>query len=738
MFLKLVVTLTHLAAAQDAPFAQSHVIPFQQTLNQAYGIAAGDLNGDGVPDLAIGVDLGIVVSTATAGSRLRSEKRIPLPCQVFDVAIADFNKDNHLDIAGYCPRQGLVLSMIGDGAGAFSDPRRLNLLASALSGSAPRGMTAADLNQDGFPDLAVGQLGGPVLLFGAGDGTFRPAGQLEAQSRNPVKVRPVSVIAADFNADGIPDIATANLVDDDDVSVFLGVGRGTFSPERKLFPNTRPYQVIQVDYNGDGKLDLAVGGSSDLILFEGGGDGSFRAASRTKTPEISLSVAAADLNADGMPDFVVGHYYGGKISVFLNKGGGALEATGLVYSAGDVFGVALPDLNGDGIPDLIASSYNAGSALIAYGAGDGTFRTADYLGWNRFQFAATPPGKNGPAALAMVADLSKWIRFLRGGNQETIELDEFPLDAKLADFNGDGIDDLVIVTVRSWRDHAEGDLGAAAHLLLGRDDGTYAPAIRSELRKSPVVPINYDHLIGEFRLFTGDFDGDGALDLLVADIPRRHLQLYKVTGAGEFVPSSALSAGGLLAAGDLTGDGIADVAVAFQESSLTPAFLSVHSGGAEAPFRITSRRVLCNQGEFLKGLETGDFNGDKKLDIVVNCSNEIRVLLNTPMGLYGAASIVSPARSRFDFILPGADFDNDGKADLIAIASTPPDSAPVLLLYLSDGGEKFLEPRSMRLPQGTVGLISGNFDDDEKPDLALMNALTGQAVILKNALPGRN
>jgi hypothetical protein len=405
-----------------------------------------------------------------------------------------------------------------------------------------------------------------------------------------------------------------------------------------------------------------------------------------------------------MPDFAVGHYYAGKISVFRNKGGGG--------------------------PDLVASSYSAGSALIAYGARDGAFGSAGYLAWNRFQFVATAPGKNGPAALAMVADLSKWMRFLRGGNEVTIELDEFPLDAKFADFNADGIDDLVIVTVRSWRDHTEGDLGAAVHLRLGREDGTYAPAVRSELRKSPVVPLNHDQLIG-------DFNGDGALDLLAADIPRRYLQLYTVTGAGEFVPSASMSARGLLAAGDLTGDGVADLAVASQDSSLVPAVLAIYSGGAEAPLRKSSEYTLCKPGDFLTGLETGDFNGDKKLDIAVNCSNEIMVLLNSATGLRGAASIERPARIRFATIFPGADFDNDGKADLIVIADME-GNLPALLLYLSDGGEQFLEPRSMRLPQGAVSMISGNFDDDLKPDLALMNGLTGQALILRNELPGRN
>src|SRR5262249_48274808 len=90
----------------------------------------------------------------------------------------------------------------------------------------------ADFNGDGIPDLAVANEGtgpnytngGLSVLFGNGDGTFQPATPYAAGGR------PLSVVVGDFNRDGVPDLAVTNYLPPGTVSALRGNGDGTFQP----------------------------------------------------------------------------------------------------------------------------------------------------------------------------------------------------------------------------------------------------------------------------------------------------------------------------------------------------------------------------------------------------------------------------------------------------------------------------------------------------------------------------
>jgi hypothetical protein len=136
-----------------------------------------------------------------------------------------------------------------------------------------------DFNGDGLPDVAVanagdysGNNGNVSVLLGNGDGTFQAADSLS------VGRQPVSVAVGDFNRDGIPDLAVANLLDGT-VSVLLGNGDGSFQLPRSVSAGNRPYSVAVGDFNGDGIPDLAVVNdtflSGTVSVLLGNGDGSF-------------------------------------------------------------------------------------------------------------------------------------------------------------------------------------------------------------------------------------------------------------------------------------------------------------------------------------------------------------------------------------------------------------------------------------------------------------------------------
>lgn len=195
---------------------------------------------------------------------------------------ADFNRDGIADIA-----QAVVSD--GSGAGVLTvslgraDGTFLKTESEAVLGHAPRAMVTADFNQDGIPDVIVGDDDGSLKLFlGDGKGNLVPAG--EVAHLDSV----VSIAVADFNHDGIPDIAVSDWRRSA-VAVFLGTGKGSFEggwPLPLRMPGTVPH-ISAADFNGDGNPDLVVvygdDGDYTFDVFVGDGKGAF-----TKAPDLSV------------------------------------------------------------------------------------------------------------------------------------------------------------------------------------------------------------------------------------------------------------------------------------------------------------------------------------------------------------------------------------------------------------------------------------------------------------------
>ncbi len=198
---------------------------------------------------------------------------------------ADFNRDGITDTAevtlpgGDHPGPGVLTVSLGQPGGSFK------LIASyPVPGRAPRSLVVADFNKDGIPDLIVGDDDGSLKLF-LGDGTGRMAPAVEVARLDSV----ASIAVADFNHDGIPDMAVSDWRAGS-VTIFLGVGDGSFRHEWS-FPLRMPGTIAQIaaaDFNGDGNTDLAViygddgGYTFDVML--GNGTGTFAPA-----PELSFT-----------------------------------------------------------------------------------------------------------------------------------------------------------------------------------------------------------------------------------------------------------------------------------------------------------------------------------------------------------------------------------------------------------------------------------------------------------------
>src|SRR5438477_3112279 len=153
------------------------------------------------------------------------------------------------------------------------------------------------------------------------------------------------------------------------------------APAMDLAVGASPYSVAMGDFNGDGHLDLAVanGGSNDVSVLLGNGDGTFTPA---KNYEAGLGggplwVAVGDFNLDGKLDLVVANSSSDSVGVLLGNGDGTFRPS-VTFPAGGTAteSVAVGDFNGDGKPDLAVASDDSNNVTVLLGDGRGSFATA--------------------------------------------------------------------------------------------------------------------------------------------------------------------------------------------------------------------------------------------------------------------------------------------------------------------------------------------------------------------------
>src|SRR5207248_2982788 len=156
-------------------------------------------------------------------------------------------------------------------------------------------------------DLAAtdGLNGNVSVLLGDGTGNFAAA------ITSSVGANPESFVVADFNRDGIPDLATQrNFFGNASFSVVLGTGSGSFGAP-VYFPFSDPLsKITKGDFNRDGKTDVALINSDtgNASVFFGNGDGTFGSAMNFGVGNDPSSITAADLNLDGRLDLITSNF----------------------------------------------------------------------------------------------------------------------------------------------------------------------------------------------------------------------------------------------------------------------------------------------------------------------------------------------------------------------------------------------------------------------------------------------
>jgi len=526
------------------------------------GIGAGDFNQDGNADLVIansGADTGdnkgpnantLAILLGDGKGGFQAPAFIPVENDPIQVLVKDFNKDNKLDLVVSNNGTGDVSELLGNGNGTFQSPRHFHV------GTGADGISAADFNGDGNTDLVVtnGSLSNLALLLGDGAGNFKAAQSVTA-GRSPV-----AVLAGDFNHDGKADYITANS-DPNTISVVLGQGNGTFfdmGPGVKL-KNDTINQTIVADFNGDGIPDLAladstkntrlnqVGHTVEILL--GKGDGSFTGPKAFTAGTQPNGIAATDFNHDGILDLVVANVgkspdNTGNVSLLLGKGNGTFQKA-RNFDAGDFpLDVVVADFNGDGNPDAVAADFgnSLGGAGISLLLGDGKNKFAAPTFLTTFPSATLISNlitgdfnRDGKADIAYVTISDQNRLSVQFGNGDgtfqppvVVTSAGFTVEffaAATGDFNGDGIPDFAV------------ELGGEIEIVLNDGNGHFRSAgTFSEKSGSGFTFVP--------SLVVADFNGDGILDVAAPDGFAETVAVLLGNGDGTLGPAT-LFAGGL-------------------------------------------------------------------------------------------------------------------------------------------------------------------------------------------------
>ncbi len=331
-----------------------------------YFVLVADLNGDGIPDLVLGsnqvsIYLGNTNGTFTKGTTI-SVQQAPTS---YPIISADFNGDGIPDLAVPLYGSNDIAILLGKGDGTFSTPVMASVPGFPVDISQ---IVAADFNGDGIPDLAVIDRDNSIvyILLGSGDGTFTVE-----TTDPPTSGIPSHFATGDFNGDGKTDLAVSE--NGGTIAILLGNGDGTFAASGSVNSASSGSPIAVADFNSDGKLDIAVaagsGTSESAIVLTGNGDGTFNSPfSNPGSTSTSVTwIQVADFNRDGSPDVVLADS-SGSATVFLNNGSGLLSGSFPVVSGLNVpyyLEVGVGDLNGDGYPDIVAGGYYS-SALGLY------------------------------------------------------------------------------------------------------------------------------------------------------------------------------------------------------------------------------------------------------------------------------------------------------------------------------------------------------------------------------------
>ncbi|MDB6030356.1 MAG: hypothetical protein JWM16_694 [Verrucomicrobiales bacterium] len=590
----------------------------------------------------------------------------------------------------------------------------------------PKGIAVADLDNDNHPDIAVaGQDGSVTIYFGQPAGKFSAPLYLQTGAR---ELR--GIVCADYNGDGLPDIVVASPYAGN-AYLFMNQGGRSFGSATTLgtWPGARA--LAAGDFDGDGKEDLAIAGpGSGLRHLRGLGNGSFDLSGDitilngiSKTfPQPYYFMSPFRPRGATRDELVVTHDETNLIWVLASGTNNVLEIQGAITNefahSLDVGAITQPQASGT--LDLVTAQLDRGTVTVH-------------------------PGSNGPARFGQAIS-------------QTISVPGGPRAVKIADLDGDGWNDLIVVLRNFDRvltyHNSNGVLVAATETPVGvsprelvvadfNSDGHPDLAVMNRDSKDVSVLLTYPGKTG-FSILdqTYPVDGDVA-DLIVKDLNHDGrddvLQLHRASSEfsvrfanpdGTLGPPTFYSMGNLpnqMTLSDVDNDGIPDaLTVNLGRTGVENGSLSVRKGNADGTFGPENRTFIPGEEGRFYAIVAADFDNDGYVDLAVGFFDcRIVFFKNNGDGTFTKTGdhehlFVYEARGMI-----AGDFNQDGFIDLAGVGFYGS------LVVVENHGDIMTtpylekvqyEPRCCGGSQaGSVRLVDENHDGD--PDILITSSL---------------
>ena len=325
-----------------------HVPHEMNRIPQIYNISSGDIDKDGLNDLAIGIENFALVLKNVGNGKFEEIIRYSMRSLVKGIKLVDLNNDGILDLLhtsqgtgrpGDTPT-GKLYIRLGLGNWKFGTAITVD------AGQSAYYIEAADFTGDGYLDIFVPNERISTVTYWINPGKYIFNDTYKEVSRLETKMGGDSLIIQEHNLESrVLQTSGWNIND-----------------------------VRLAEFNGDGYLDLITAnwGSNNISVFLGNGK-DFQKEQLIPCGENCTFLAVGDLNSDGDLDFVVTHWTEDFLSAFLNKGNGEFEPMKKYKTALGNYGVTVFDADGDGNLDIFTANYKARSISILKNKGDGTF-----------------------------------------------------------------------------------------------------------------------------------------------------------------------------------------------------------------------------------------------------------------------------------------------------------------------------------------------------------------------------
>lgn len=721
-----------------------------------FSVAVADMDGDGKPDIVTGNGGSFTVyrNTSINGAIVFSTYNT-FPVYYggsMGLALVNLDADNLPDVVAVGGNLSVCKNTSTPGAMSFGEAVNFS------AGNNPQLVAAGDLRGDGGTELAVANYD---------DSTISIFGSITTQSsyatRTDIKTpwEPYAIAMTDLNGDGLPDLAATSLADS---SVFVlkntttasGISFSPFVNYQTSLGN--PAALSLGDLDGDGLPDLAVTDGSHIevltnqievpqitsftpMLVDAGTTVTINGYNFTGATAVSfggIPVASFTVVSATQITAVAGEGEGGLVTVTTPFGTVSLgtiafnppSISGFTPSKGPTSStVTLTGVHFSVVPannivyfgavqaQVLASTPTTLTVKVPPGASYQPISVTTYLltGWSANPFVVTFPGIGNqftPISFAPHADTA---------------CGDSPQSVAIGDLDGDGKPDLAIANSN----------GQTVSILINSSiDGSVS--VRSRL------PLMSGQSSVAVQL--ADVNGDGRLDLIVAN-GQNGVSIFLNTtsngvlsfGGEQLMPTDGPA--DHMAAGDLDGDGKADVVIGSALEIGGPVhILHNTSVGDSVSFAVDYELNNLILGNDLDGIAIQDLDGDGLPELILSyySGNSIMILGNNSTSSSGPSFnqgiILNPGGSSWQIAL--GDLDGDGKPDM-AVATEQLISSSGITVYRntsSTGSLSFIDQAYMATDGTPYGVAIGDLDGDGHPDIAAGNADFGLVSVFRNMI----